>query len=265
MRAGGRDRRPVALRLTVPPTLPPPALPPMETDANKPSLLALPALPPPPPIDCMTTAAAKSPAVPIVEPWFRVPVTAPPSPPWPPLPPIVTTTPEAPPPSPPPPPIDCARTPIAEMPLVLMLLPPSAVNETEFPSLWNGWALPPTLEMRPAAEPPAPPLPPMDWARTPCALDPAVLINPAFVTLTAPAVPLAPPIPPLLLKMPYEPPPEPAAPTRDCARIPRAVVPEVLIEPWFVDTDIVGGTTGATSPGGCPRHRCSRHYCHQRR
>ncbi|MNV52983.1 hypothetical protein D3C71_1451020 [compost metagenome] len=181
---------------TDPPVPPSPADAPMATEWKMPRLLALPPLPPPPPMDWATKPCALSPLVVSVR-LVGVPITSPPEPPLPPVPPRLITPCVAPP-APPPPPMDCARTPIADSPVVVMV--PDALMFTLLPLALSGFvsASPPSETPRPPALPAEPPLPPTDCARMPIAMVPLVPMVAVFVTEMTPDEPAAPPVPPLL-------------------------------------------------------------------
>ena len=86
-------------------------------------------------------------------------------------------------------------------------------------------------------EPPLPPPPPTDCAKIPMARSPEVTIEPELVTATVLAVPPAPPKPPTERATEYLPPsapdvllpPLPPPPPIDCAVIPFACAPDVLM------------------------------------
>ena len=203
---------------TVPPTLPSPPAPPMDT---KPELL--PPLPPPPPTDWARTPKLFAPWVKRADPASRLTVTVPDLPPPPPAPAPSDTSPLSDPPVPPAPPMDWARIACESRPLVLIV--PEFVTVTAFP-------FPPGLPdaaspTTPLVDPPLPPLPPSDWAMMPWCSFPMVLIVPLFTTVVVPDWAGAPGLPPLLKITPS--PPSPPLPAWLDARMPMPF-PEMLVE-----------------------------------
>src|SRR3546814_5262848 len=86
----------------------------------------------------------------------------------------------------------------------------------------------------PAAPPPSPPLPPIDWAKTPMPPDPDVEIEPELVKLISPPALALPPPPPTLAMTPEALPPAPPWPPMDCKSTPCEVSPAVAIAPLLV-------------------------------
>src|SRR5579863_1080799 len=146
------------------------------------------------------------------------------------------------PPSPPPPPIDCAITPAACKPAVVICPRFSTSTVDALPAVPPAPPTPicPLSAVLPPPEisiAPLPPPPPIDCANTPVEKLPLVAISEPLLTLTAPPLPPVPPSPPIakvnagafettpLAAKPPLPPPPPI----DCAMMPSERMPVVLM------------------------------------
>ncbi len=259
--------RPAASTCTAPPVpAAPPAPPPTFDSASfssaTPAPMAKPPEPPPPPTDCAKMPLAFAPSVPI---WpmldtateDALPAAPPPPPTW-----FDVASfsdekapPTAKPPAPPPPPTDCARMPFDPVPMVNTVWPaiagvaPVAARTVTRPASLPLPPFPPTpcvlafpsIDAATATEsPPDPPPPPTDWAKMPLARLPWVWTVPMLDASTVPAVPPSPPAPeeprpidwPLIVALSNRlMPPLPPPPPTDCAWMPLALSPAVVILP----------------------------------